>query len=125
MKEWVISQTLYSTIVSMEDGSGKSIFTNGVNGVSAMMLGFPVRWSERTPTKGVKGDVMLLDLSYYYIKDGSAIVISASEHVKFTSDKTLFKVISNVDGQSSMNGTLKLENGETVSPFVILDVVAA
>ena len=124
MKEWVISQTLYSTIVSMEDGGGNLIFTNGVNGASPMMLGFPVRWSERTPTKGVKGDVMLLDLSYYYIKDGSGIVISASEHVQFTKDKTLFKVISNVDGQSSMNTTLKLENDETVSPFVILDVVA-
>lgn len=125
MKEWVISQTLYSTIVSMEDGAGKLIFTNGIGGASPMMLGFPVRWSERTPTKGVKGDVMLLDLSYYYIKDGSGIVISASEHVQFTKDKTLFKVISNVDGQSSMNTTLKLENDETVSPFVILDVPSA
>ena len=124
MKEWVISQTLYSTIVTMEDGAGSLIFTNGVNGASPMMLGFPVRWSERTPTIGVKGDVMLLDLSYYYIKDGSGIVISASEHVQFTKDKTLFKVISNVDGQSSMNTTLKLENDSTVSPFVILDVVA-
>ena len=125
MKEWVISQTLYSTIVSMEDGAGKLIFTNGIGGASPMMLGFPVRWSERTPTIGIKGDVMLLDLSYYYIKDGSGIVISASEHVQFTKDKTLFKVISNVDGQSSMNGTLKLENDETVSPFVILDVPSA
>ena len=124
MKEWVISQTLYTTIVTMEDGAGSLIFTNGVGGASPMMLGFPVRWSERTPTIGVKGDVMLLDLSYYYIKDGSGIVISASEHVQFTKDKTLFKVISNVDGQSSMNTTLKLENDETVSPFVILDVVA-
>jgi len=125
MKEWVISQTLYSTITTMVDANNGLIFTNGVNGASPMMLGFPVRWSERTPTIGVKGDIMLLDLSYYYIKDGSGIVISASEHVQFTKDKTLFKVISNVDGQSSMNTTLKLENGSTVSPFVILDVPSA
>lgn len=125
MKEWVISQTLMATIMSMEDGAGRLIFTNGVGGMAGTILGYPVRWSERTPTIGVKGDVMLLDLSYYYVKDGSGLLLSASSHVQFIKDKTLFKVTKSVDGQSSMNGTLKLENGETVSPFVILDVVAA
>lgn len=124
MKEWVISQTLYATIASMEDTAGSLIFTNGVNGIASTLLGFPVKWSERTPTKGVKGDVMLLDLSYYYVKDGSGLLLSASSHVKFTSDKTLFKVTKSVDGQSSMNDKLKLENGEFVSPFVVLDVIA-
>lgn len=125
MKEWVISQSLISTILTMADASGKLIYTNGITGMSGTILGYPVKWSERVPAKGSKGDVMLLDLSYYYIKDGSGIILSASEHVKFTQDKTLFKIVSNVDGQSSMNSTLKLENGETVSPFVILDVPAA
>lgn len=124
-KEWVISQTLYATILTMEDGAGKLIFTNGIDGLSPTMLGFPVRWSERTPTIGTKGDIMLLDLSYYYVKDGSGLLLSASEHVQFLSDKTVFKVTKSVDGQSSMNSTLKLENAETVSPFVILDVPAA
>ncbi len=124
MKEWVVSQTLYETLATMEDGQGRLIFTNGISGLSATMLGYPVRFSERTPTKGAKGDLMLLDLSYYYIKDGAGMVLSASEHVKFTQDKTLFKIVHNVDGQSSMNDKLKLENGETVSPFVILDIPA-
>lgn len=124
-KEWVISTTLYTQIVTMADGDGKYIFTVGINGAPDRILGYPIRWSERTPTVGVKGDVMLLDLGYYYIKDGSGIILSASEHVQFTKDKTLFKAIWNVDGQSSMNSTLKLENGATVSPFVILDIPAA
>lgn len=122
MKEWVISQTLYSTIRTIQDGAGQYVFSDAMAGMPAMLLGYPVRWSERTPTKGKKGDVMLLDLSYYYIKDGASMVLSASEHVKFTQDKTLFKIVSNVDGQSSLNDKLKLENGETVSPFVVLDV---
>lgn len=124
MKEWVISQTLISTILSMEDGSGKLIYTNGITGMGGMMLGYPVRWSERTPTKGSKADVMLLDLSYYYIKEGSGLIVEASSQYQFLEDNTIFKVISNVDGQSSLNDKLKLENGETVSPFVILDVPA-
>lgn len=123
-KEWVISQTLYAVLRVLEDGSGRLIFSDGTAGMPPMLLGFPVRWSERTPTKGVKGDVMLLDLSYYYVKDGSGLLLSASEHVQFLSDKTVFKVTKSVDGQSSMNGKLTLENGETVSPFVILDVPA-
>ena len=125
MKEWVFSQTLYATIMSMEDGAGHLIFTNGVGGMAGTILGFPVRWSERTPTKGAKGDVMLLDLSFYYIKDGRGLILSASEHVNFLEDETLFKIVKSVDGQSSMNTTLQLENGETVSPFVILDVPSA
>lgn len=124
LKEWVISRSLYSTIALMKDGADNYIFTNGIAGLAPTMLGFPVRWSERTPTIGKKGDVMLLDLSYYYVKDGAGMVLSASEHVKFTQDKTLFKIIHNVDGQSSMNDKLKLENGDTVSPFVILDLKA-
>jgi len=124
MKEWIISQTLISTILSMEDGSGKLIYTNGITGMGGMMLGYPVRWSERTPTKGTKADVMLLDLSYYYIKEGSGLIVEASSQYQFLEDNTIFKVISNVDGQSSLNDKLKLENGETVSPFVILDVPA-
>lgn len=124
MKEWVISQTLYSTIRTMQDGAGQYIFSDAAAGMPAVLLGYPVRWSERTAVKGSKGDVMLLDLSYYYIKDGSSMVLSASEHVKFTQDKTLFKIVSNVDGQSALNDKLKLENGETVSPFVVLDVPA-
>lgn len=125
MKEWVISQTLIATILSMADASGKLIYTNGITGMSGMILGYPVRWSERTPTEGSKGDVMLLDLSKYYIKEGSGIIVEASSQYQFLEDNTVFKVISNVDGQSSMNSTLKLENGETVSPFVILDVPKA
>ena len=124
MKEWFISQTLMATIMSMEDGSGRLIFTNGIGGMAGTILGYPVTWSVRTPTIGVKGDVMLLDLSKYYIKDGSGLLLSASPHVQFLKDKTVFKITKSVDGQSSMNSTLKLENAETVSPFVILDVPA-
>ena len=122
--EWVISKTIYTTLKTMVDPSNQYIFADGTTGMPPMLLGYPVRWSERTPTIGSKGDVMLLDLSYYYIKDGSGLILSASEHVQFTKDKTLFKVIKSVDGQSSLNTPLTLENGTTASPFVILDVVA-
>ncbi|WP_418186740.1 phage major capsid protein [Aliarcobacter lanthieri] len=119
--EWVISRTLYTDIVTMTKPNDDYLFTVGINGAPDRILGFPIRWSQRTPTKGNKGDVQLLDLSYYYIKDGSRLMLSASEHVLFKQDKTLFKIVANVDGQSSLNDKLTLENGSTVSPFVILN----
>lgn len=122
MLEWVISKTAYVTLKTMVAPDNSYIFADATSTMPAMLLGYPIRWSERTHVLGAKGDVMLLDLSYYYIKDGSGLILSASEHVQFVKDKTLFKVIKSVDGQSSMNTALKLENGTTVSPFVILDV---
>lgn len=120
-KIWVLSQTLYTDIVTMTSPDDKYLFSVGRDGAPDRILGFPIRWSQRTPVKGSKGDVQLLDLSYYYIKDGASMTLSASEHFKFTQDKTLFRIVANVDGQSSLNDVLTLENGSTVSPFVILN----
>lgn len=124
MLEWVINRGCYVKLQTMQAPDGSYIFKEATAQMPAMLLGYPVRWSRRTKTLGVKGDVMLLDLSYYYIKDGSGLILTASEHVKFTQDKTLFKVISNVDGQSSMNSAFKEEDGSTTSPFIVLDVPA-
>lgn len=50
--------------------------------------------------------------------------MAASEHVKFTSNKTVIKIFWNVDGAPWMNEPFKEENGYEVSPFVALDVPA-
>lgn len=125
--EWTINQTVIPQLLTMVDAQGKLIWQpNAIVGMGSTLLGYPVKFVDRTPVLGSKGDVMLTDLSYYYIKNGSGIILSMSEHVKFTQDKTLIKVVSNVDGQSSINAPLTLEDGATtVSPFVVLDVPAA
>ncbi len=122
--EWTINQTVIPQLMNMVDAVGNMIWQpNAVAGMGTTLLGFPVKFVDRTPVLGAKGDVMLTDLSYYYIKNGSGLIISMSEHVKFTADKTLIKVVTNVDGKSSINSALTLEDGSTtVSPFVVLDV---
>lgn len=125
MLEWFISKRAFTEIASLKDDSGRLIWQPGaVVGSPSTLLNLPVTWTTRTPGLGSKGDVILADLSYYYIKNGTGIIISMSEHVQFTKDKTLIKAVMGVDGQPAINGPLKDEDNNEYSPFVVLDIPA-
>lgn len=120
---WVASQSTLVQLLTMTDPSGRYIYqANANDATKGTLLGYPIRWTERGPLAGTAGDLMLLDLGYYIIKDGSGIFIEASSHVKFTSNRTIIKAFWNVDGGPWIKAPLKLENGDTVSPFVKLGV---
>lgn len=119
---WIINKRLKPTIKLLKDDSGGSpgvgayIFSEVTN----TLLGHPVVWSTRSPAKGQQGDILLADLSYYLIKDGSGPFIAASEHVGFVNNMTYIKAFSNVDGRSWMNEPFTQEDGSIESPFVVL-----
>jgi len=122
---WVASQTAMPQIATLQDPAGNYIFIRGdaTKGIPNTLSGIPIVFTGKTPTLGKRGDLMLLDLSYYLIKDGSGPFISASEHVYFRNNKTVIKAFWNVDGKPWVIEPLTLEDGETeVSPYVILDV---
>lgn len=120
---WVINQTLMPTLMTLQDPAGHYIFNAGdaTKGVSPTLLGIPIKWNGKTPGLGSEGDVMLAKFNYYLTKAGSGPYIAISEHVKFTSNKTVFKIVANIDGQPWVKEPLKLEDKTTtVSPYVIL-----
>lgn len=120
---WVISQTLMPDVMTMKDENNNYIFIQGdaTKGIPPTLAGIPIKWNGKQATKGNEADVMLLNLSYYLTKEGSGPYIAISEHVKFTTNKTVFKIVANIDGQPWVKDPLKLEDGETtVSPYVIL-----
>lgn len=120
---WSMSQSCLPQIAQLKDTLGNLIWAaNARDGFAGNLLGYPVRWNNRAPALGTKGDVSLLDLSYYLIKDGSGPFVAASEHVKFTQNKTVVKIVWNVDGSPWLKAPFKEENGYQVSPFVGLDV---
>lgn len=122
---WSIPQGALPQIAKLKDDNGNYIWiANARDGFAGTLLGYPVRWNNRAPALGSKGDVLLADWSYYLVKDGSGPFVAASEHVKFTSNKTVIKIFWNVDGAPWMNAPFKEENGYEVSPFVALDVPA-
>lgn len=122
---WSIPQAAMVDITTLTDPEGHYIWQpNARDGMAGNLLGFPVRWNNRAPSLGVKGDIILADWSYYLIKDGSGPYVAMSEHVLFRQNKTVFKVFWNVDGSPWLTAPIKEENGYEVSPFVGLDVPA-
>lgn len=122
---WSMPQSSLVDIATITDPEGHYIWKPGaVDGFAGTLLGYPVRWNNRAPALGVKGDITLVDWSQYLIKDGSGPFVATSEHVKFTSNQTVIKFFSNVDGAPWLTAPIVEENGWEVSPFVGLDVPA-
>jgi HK97 family phage major capsid protein len=122
---WSMPQSALPKIATLQDPEGHYIWKpDARDGFAGTLGGYPLRWNNRAPALGSKGDVLLADWNHYLIKDGSGPFVAASEHVKFTSNKTVIKIFWNVDGAPWMKAPIKEENGYEVSPFVGLDVPA-
>lgn len=120
---WVASPTVWAEIVNMSNDVGTIIYGNGniADGVPATLLGLPIEFTGRVPVLGTTGDIALIDGSAYLIQDGSGPSVESSQHVYFTSNKTVIKAYWFVDGQPWVNVPLTLEDGSTtVSPYVVL-----
>ncbi|CDP51983.1 Phage major capsid protein [Devosia sp. DBB001] len=122
---WSMPQSALPQIAELKDESGRFIWKpDARDGFAGTLHGYPVRWNNRQPGLGSKGDVLLADLSYYLIKDGSGPFVAASEHVKFLQNKTVIKIFWNVDGAPWLKAPFAEENGYEVSPFIGLDIPA-
>ncbi|WP_234827213.1 phage major capsid protein [Sinorhizobium meliloti] len=122
---WSAPQSALTQLATLKDDNGNLIWAaNARDGFAGTLLGYPLRWNNRAPGLGQRGDLLLADFSNYLIKDGSGPYVAASEHVKFLQNKTVIKIFWNVDGAPWMHAPFKEENGYEVSPFVALDVPA-
>ena len=128
---WLASQTIIPQLAAMVDAGSHAIWLGGAGPANnagagplpSTLLGLPVVFSDRLPARGTKGAVSLVNLSYYLIKDGSGPAAASSEHVYFTSNKVVFKIVWNVDAHPWLTEPIGLEGSttNTVSPFVILN----
>lgn len=122
---WSMPQAALPKIATLQDPEGRYVWKeNARDGFAGTLMGYPLRWNNRMPGLGSKGDVLLADWKSYVIKDGSGPFVAASEHVEFLNNKTVIKIFWNVDGAPWMKAPIKEENGYEVSPFVGLDVPA-
>lgn len=121
---WVTSQTCIPQLAQIADSSSANIWVqSAAPGLPPSLMGFPVLFADRSPALGSKGDLMLVDLTAYLVKDGSGPTVAVSEHFRFQNDEVAFRIVKNVDGQSWLNEPIQLEGStaNTVSPFVVLD----
>lgn len=120
---WIGSQTCLPQLMTMVDAGNNLVWQpNAREGVPGTLLGIPFLLNDQSPILGAEGDLILVDLDYYLIKDGSGLSISMSEHPLFTQNRTIIKAFWNVDGQPWPSTPLLARDGvSTVSPFVVLD----
>jgi len=121
---WITSQTTIPQLATIADGGNNNLWMpSAVAGLPPTLMGIPVLFHERSAALGTAGDLILADLSYYLIKEGSGPFVMASEHVFFTSNRTVIKVFWNVDGQPWLSEPIPLEGSvaNTVSPFIVLN----
>jgi len=120
---WVINATVLPELITMVDAGNHRVYVGAdpSKGLPPTLMGIPTVFTGRTPTLGNAGDVILADFSYYLVKTGSGPFLQASEHFKFTENKTVVKTFYNVDGSPWLKAPITLRDGLTqVSPFVVL-----
>jgi HK97 family phage major capsid protein len=126
---WTGSPSIIPQLIQLQDGANRAIFlqigaadkgaiTSGPNWA---LLGRPFFPTEKVPALGTKGDLMLIDPSFYVIGDRMQIEVAASEHVNFLRNQMTWRVVERVDGQPWLDKQVTLQDGTTtVSPFVVL-----
>ena len=119
---WVFNQSCMSNLLTLQDPSSTYIWQPNLQaGVPGMLFGYPVIFTEKTPTIGNAGDVILADMRYYLIGDRQATTVESTNIERFQYDETSWRAVHRVDGQPWLSAPLTLADGVAqVSPFVIL-----
>lgn len=124
---WLASPDTFVELATMalSVGTGGSAvwLTDGVGAPVLTLLGRPVIMTEKAPAAlGTQGDLSFVDFGMYLIGDRQMMTVDSSPHVKFTSDKTTYRVIARNDGRPWMESAITPKNNSaTLSPFVQLD----
>lgn len=121
---WVASNDTFvqlGTLALAVGTGGSAVWITDAHGNPQLtLLGRPVIMSEKAPgALGTQGDLSFVDWSMYLIGDRQTMTVDSSPHVKFTSDKTTFRVIQRNDGRPWLQSAITPHNGgATLSPFV-------
>jgi len=119
---WIGNPTTLPSLMTMASPLGQLIWQPSAReGIPAALFGIPFLENQRQPVLGTAGDLMLVNLSYYIVKDGYGLAVEASPHLLWRQNTTVVRAVWNVDGQPSLATPLLLEDGVTQqSPFVVL-----
>lgn len=124
---WFINQDVEPQLYQMSLAVGTGgvpvyLPANGIAGSQySTLFGRPVIPIEQCDTVGDLGDIILADMSQYYIADKGGVQSASSIHVKFIYDETAFRMTYRVDGQPSWGSVITpFKSSNTLSPFVTL-----
>lgn len=122
---WIASQTILPQLLTLRDAGSFNLFqTDYSKPMPNTLMGIPLMFNDRSVALGTRGDLVLADLKYYWVKRGSGpFIASDGGIVNFLTDETLIKIVDNVDGKPWLTAPLPLEGSttNTVSPIVVLN----
>ena len=123
---WTINQFCMAEIMDMTDTAGNLIWQpNARESIPTMLLGLPIKWTEKTPALGSQGDIILMNPKWYYIGSRQGVSIATSEHIHFLQNRTVFRCCMRLDGQEKLPAPVFAKDGvNQVSPFVVLGAAA-
>lgn len=125
---WVVTPDAFVQLATMALNvgvGGSAVWLTDATGAPTLtLLGRPVVVSEKAPgVLGAQGDISFVDFGLYLIGDRQQMSIESSEHVKFGSDKTQFRVIQRNDGRPWLQSAITPQNGgPSLSGFVQIAV---
>ncbi len=118
---WLMNPTVLPKLAAFSTGQMPIWQPNFREGLGGNLLGMPIIFTEKLPTLGTEGDVVLADFSYYGVLMPPELEIDVSEHYRFINDQTTYRINAWVDGQPMVKSSATLADGSTtVSPFVVL-----
>jgi HK97 family phage major capsid protein len=124
---WVVNQSVMSNLLTMMDQAGGAantgtyIWGSAADGVPNRLLGQPIIFTEKLPSVGNAGDVLLADFRYYLVGDRQATTVESTKFDKWAYDQTSWRVVHRVEGQPWLSTYLTYQDQTiTVSPFVML-----
>ena len=99
-----------------------NVEANPEGGQAGSLLTRPVFITEKLPSVGKTGDLVLFDPSLYVIGERQQVLIDVSEHTLFRTQQTVFRVWLRMDGKPQLSTTVTLQDAATVvSPYVLLN----
>jgi HK97 family phage major capsid protein len=127
---WLASPDTFAELATMAlnvGTGGSAVWITDAKGAPTLtLLGRPVIMTEKAPAAlGTQGDLSFVDWGMYLIGDRQMMTVDSSPHVKFTSDKTTYRVIQRVDGRPWLQSAITPHNNSaSLSPFVQLSTRA-
>ncbi|HBI50275.1 MAG TPA: phage major capsid protein [Candidatus Moranbacteria bacterium] len=100
---WIGSTGAIQYIDGLIDEFGKPLLSESLKSSTPTTLkGKPFIETEKVADLGTKGDLLFIDLGWYYIGDREGITVDASVHDRFRYDEITIRFVKRVDGALAM-----------------------
>jgi HK97 family phage major capsid protein len=120
---WIASSTTIPQLLSLYIGTGTSgTIMPAVKEADGnfTLLGMPVLFTEKLPTLGTKGDILLVNFSNYVVGMRKEVVLEKSNAPGWGRDVLSYRVLLRADGQGKWNKPQTPKNGDSRSWAVAL-----